>query len=255
MNAKRQHSVPYLEQEIQLHSEQAQHAFRRVFSRVSRALYAIDVIMHLIGNEKTAAKAGESVNTLIDRCSNDFREEIERYRKLCKDNGAPERVKFSNPLVTSVKISSPYDSRYLALLTNLDELMSVTEVLRIAAIFDAKQKEALLEFQYAARQRVMNVGSRIIGLANAAWQTADKAGKKQEATEAGAVEPAADDSAENAPATEPEAISLPAADSPPPDQAAPSSEQESGIRETDTVDTGATKPTPAKSTRRRRAAA
>ncbi len=260
MNAKRQHSVPYLEQEIRLHSEHAQHAFRRMFSRVSRALYAIDVIMHLIGNDKTAEKAAESVNALIDRCAADFREEVERYRKLCKDNGAPERVKFSNPLVVAVKISSPYDSRYLALLTTLDELMAVTEVLRIAAIFDAKQKEALLGFQYTARQRVINVGSRIVGLANAAWQTADKAGKKQEAAEAGAVEPTAEDNAEIAAPTELEAnasatpseLAAPAEENGPPPEEELATADPSGA---EAGDTEAAEPKPAKSSRRRKAAA
>lgn len=206
MNTKRQHSVPYLEQELRLHSEHAQHAFRRVFPRVSRALYAIDVIMHLIGNDKTAAKAAESVNALIDRCASDLREDVARYQKLCKDNGVPDRVKFTNPMMAAVRISSPFDSRYLALLLALDDFVSVTEVLRITAVFDAKQKEALLNAQYTARQRVMNVGSRIIGHANAAWETAAKAGKKQEAADAGAVEPTAEDASdgntETTPATE-----------------------------------------------------
>lgn len=196
MNTKRQHSVPYLEQELRLHSEHAQHAFRRVFPRVSRALYAIDVIMHLIGNDKTAAKAAESVNALIDRCASDLREDVARYQKLCKDNGVPDRVKFTNPMMTAVRISSPFDSRYLALLLALDDFVSVTEVLRITAVFDAKQKEALLNAQYTARQRVMNVGSRIIGHANAAWETAAKAGKKQEAADAGAIEPTAEDTSD-----------------------------------------------------------
>lgn len=253
MNAKRHYSVPYLEQEIQLQSEQAQHAFHRVFARVSRALYAIDVIMHLIGNDKTAAKAAESVNALIERCSNDFQEEIEQYRKLCKDNGAPERVKFSKPLVTSVKISSPFDSRYLALLTNLDELVSVTEVLRIAAIFDVTQKEALLHFQYTARQRVMNIGSRIVGLADAAWQTADKAGKKQEATEAGAVEPAADDSGEVTPTTEATEIAPSAEDLLPSAEVTPI--DESAVQRPEATTTEATESKPAKSARRRKVAA
>lgn len=196
MNSKRQHSVPYLEQELRLQSEHAQHAFKRTFFRVSRALYAIDVIMHLIGNDKTAAKAAESVNALIDRCASDLRDELTRYQKICKDNGVPDRVKFTNPMITVVRISSPFDSRYLALLLALDDVMATTEVLRITAVFDSKQKEALLTFQYAARQRVMNVGSRIIGHAEAAWQTAAKAGKKQEATEAGAVETTAEEISE-----------------------------------------------------------
>lgn len=206
MNAKRQHSVPYLEQEVRLNSEHAQHAFRRTFPRVSRALYAIDVIMHLIGNEKMAAKAAESVNTLIDRCANDLVDDLARYEKVCKDNGVPDRVRFTNPLVTPVRISSPFDSRYLGLLQKLDDFVAATEVLRITAVFDARQKEALLNAQYMARQRVMNIGSRIIGHANAAWETAAKAGKKQEAAEAGAIQPAeeemSNDPSENALAPE-----------------------------------------------------
>lgn len=257
MNAKRQHSVPYLEQEVRLHSEHAQHAFRRMFSRVSRALYAIDVIMHLIGNDQTAVKAAESVNTLIDRCANDLREEVERYRKICTDNGAPERVKFTNPLITAVRISSPHDSRYLALLTSLDELMSVTEVLRIAAVFDVKHKEALLNFQYTARQRVMNVGSRIVGLANAAWKTVDKAGKKQEATEAGAVEPVEEDAARAA--TEPEAEPLSASQEEATpitaEEATPPGDHELAVEELAAPETEHEEPKRAKSTRRRKAVA
>lgn len=194
---KRQHSVPYLEQDIELQSEHAQHAFRRMFPRVSRSLYAIDVIMHLLGNEKMAAKAAESVTALIDRCANDLADEVSRYQKVCKDNGVPDRVKFTNPVTAPVKISSPHDSRYLALLLKLDEYVAVTEVLRITAVFDARQKEALLDAQYEARQRVINVGSRIVGHANAAWETAAKAGKKQEATDAGAVEPTVEETSDS----------------------------------------------------------
>jgi hypothetical protein len=257
MNAKRQHSVPYLEQEVRLHSEHAQHAFRRMFSRVSRALYAIDVIMHLIGNDQTAAEAAESVSTLIDRCANDLREEIERYRKICIDNGAPERAKFTNPLITAVRISSPHDSRYLALLAALDELISVTEVLRIAAVFNVKQKEALLNFQYTARQRVMNIGSRIVGLANAAWKTVDKAGKKQEATEAGAVEPVEEGAARAA--TEPgaELLATPEEEITPPtaEEVTPPADREPAVEESEASETQHEEPKPAKTTRRRRAVA
>ena len=73
----RTYSRPVFDQTVTLQREQAQRVYEREFRRVVEALYAIDVILRIIGDSQEADTVESMVSEMIGECANEI-------KRLCR---------------------------------------------------------------------------------------------------------------------------------------------------------------------------
>ncbi|EJB8349326.1 hypothetical protein MW326_001369, partial [Vibrio cholerae] len=88
--AKPNYSKPIFEQSFTINSLQAQRVVDRVFRRTVSALYGIDVILRIIGDENEIDEVEQIISQLIEDCAKAVDNEQSRLDKLMESNGIDE---------------------------------------------------------------------------------------------------------------------------------------------------------------------
>lgn len=177
----RAYSRPVFDQHITIQSEQAQRVIAREFTRVVSALYAIDVILRIIGGDQEIDEVETVVNALIGDCGKDVQNEKARLEKLREDNGITQLPRYTNPATTTVRIVSPQVAQFVALVQRMDELMVTLDTLWLCGILTSKQRS---NGTYQWQQRLLRMGRRIVEIERRARASAQQKGKEGEIQEA-----------------------------------------------------------------------
>jgi hypothetical protein len=183
----RPYSRPVFDQDLILRSEPAQRVMAREFTRVVHALYAIDVILRIIGEPEEIDEIETLVSGLIGECARGVQGEQARLDKLREDHGVTQVPRYTNPATHSIRIVSPQVAQFVALVGRLDELMVALDALWLCGVLSNKQRA---EGAYQWQQRLLRLGRRIVAIEQRARASAGKRGETQEVKElAGEAEP------------------------------------------------------------------
>jgi hypothetical protein len=177
----RPYSRPVFDQAVTLCSEQAQRVMAREFTRVVSALYAIDVILRIIGNDHEIDEIESVVSAMIGECAKDLQNEKARIDKVREDNGITSLPRYTNPEQVEVRIVSPQVAQFVALLQKMDELMISLDALWLGGVLSNKQRS---DSVYQWQQRLLRLGRRIVAIERRARASAGKRGKEAEVREA-----------------------------------------------------------------------
>lgn len=177
----RAYSRPVFDQRITIQSEQAQRVFEREFARVVSSLYAIDVILRIIGDDREIDEVEGMVGAMIGDCAKDIQNEKGRIEKLREDNGITASPRYTNPEQVEVRIVSPQVSQFVALLQKMDELMIALDALWLCGVLSNKQRS---DGVYQWQQRLLRLGRRIVAIERRARASAGRRGKLAEVREA-----------------------------------------------------------------------
>jgi hypothetical protein len=177
----RAYSRPVFDQRITIQSEQAQRVFEREFARVVSSLYAIDVILRIIGDDREIDEVEGMVGAMIGDCAKDIQDEKGRIEKLREDNGITASPRYTNPEQVEVRIVSPQVSQFVALLQKMDELMIALDALWLCGVLSNKQRS---DGVYQWQQRLLRLGRRIVAIERRARASAGRRGKLAEVREA-----------------------------------------------------------------------
>ena len=170
-------SIPAFEQRLTLNTLQAQRVMERVFERAAASLYRIDVILRIIGSEEQAQQVEEMIHGFIDEVSNTLIDAAKQTATVLEANGISDLPSYSAPTETSVRIVSPHVSQFLGLVRKLDKLVMEIDALWISQIVANKERN---EAVYRWQQKVIGLGSRIIGIERNARKAAKNQGKGDE---------------------------------------------------------------------------
>jgi hypothetical protein len=174
-------SRPVFRQRLTINSLQAQRVMDRSFARVSNALFSLDVILRIIGDQKEVDQVEEVVQTHIDRVSEDMVQAKSQLNKVMSDNGIEAVPGYSAPNEYPIEITSPQVAQFAKLVRELDGLMSLVDTLWLNSILTSQQRaDATYEWQ----QRLIKLAGRIIGMEKRARISAHSKGKEQEVAEA-----------------------------------------------------------------------
>lgn len=154
-------SRPVFDQSLRVHSDHAQRLLERGFHRVVRALYGIEVVLRILGEEGEMDAIEQIVSERIDACAAELRAERARLEKLCADHGVTERARYTHPEEVRVRISSPQVAQYAALIRELDELMMAMDTLWLTGVLSNKQRA---DAAFTWRRRVLALGREIIAI-------------------------------------------------------------------------------------------
>jgi hypothetical protein len=173
-------SRPVFDQTITIHSNHAQRLLDRGFLLVGRALYGIDVVLRIIGDDEEMDQVEEIVGLLIGELAAELRAEHARLAQLREANGISATPRYTNPKRITVHISSPQLAQYTALIEELDRLMTVMDALWLTGVLTNKQRA---DGAYQWRTRVLRTGREIIEIERRARKSAEKRGKGEELSE------------------------------------------------------------------------
>jgi hypothetical protein len=173
-------SRPVFDQTIRIQSNHAQRLLDRGFLLVVRALYGIDVVLRIIGDDEEMDQVEEIVGKLITELAEELRAEHARLAQLRESNGISAAPRYTNPKQITVHISSPQLAQYTALIEELDRLMTVMDTLWLTGVLTNKQRA---DGAYQWRTRVLRTGREIIEIERRARASAEKRGKGEELAE------------------------------------------------------------------------
>ena len=173
-------SRPVFDQTITIHSNHAQRLLDRGFLLVVRALYGIDVVLRIIGDDEEMDQVEGIVGSLIGELATELRAEHARLAQLREANGISATPRYTNPKRITVHISSPQLAQYTALIEELDQLMTVMDALWLTGVLTNKQRA---DGAYQWRTRLLRTGREIIDIERRARKSAEKRGKGEELSE------------------------------------------------------------------------
>ncbi|NLC21780.1 MAG: hypothetical protein GX771_07730 [Halomonadaceae bacterium] len=170
-------SVPAFEQKIKLNTLQAQKVMKRVFSRAAGSLYRIDVILRIIGSDQDAERVELVIHTMLKEVEEALRETEVEMASMLEENGIDALPVYDAPTEESVRITSPHVARFVSLVRKLDALIAQIDALWLSGLMTNKDRNDAV---YRWQQRIIGLGSRIIGLERRARQAAKRQGKSEE---------------------------------------------------------------------------
>jgi hypothetical protein len=170
-------SRPVFDQTITIHSSHAQRLLDRGFLLVVRALYGIDVVLRILGDDEEMDQVEAIVASRIGALAAELRAEHARLAQLREGNGITATPRYTNPRRLTVHISSPQLAQYTALIGELDRLMIAMDTLWLTGVLSNKQRA---EGAYQWRTRVLRTGREIIELERRARASAEQRGKGEE---------------------------------------------------------------------------
>jgi hypothetical protein len=148
-------SRPVFDQTITIHSNHAQRLLDRGFLLVLRALYGIDVVRRIIGDDEEMDQVEEIVGSLIGELADELKAEHARLAQLRETKGIGTTPRYTNPRRITVHISSPQLAQYTALIEELDRLMTVMDALWLTGVLTNKQRA---DGAYQWRTRALRTG-------------------------------------------------------------------------------------------------
>ena len=161
--------------------QSAQRVVDRVFRRTVSALYGIDVILRIIGDENEIDEVEQIISQLIEDCAKAVDNEQARLDKLMESNGIDEVPDYTDPITFNAKISSPQVGQFVGLVRKLDALMISMDTLWLSSVLSNKQR---VDGNYAWQQRIIKLARRIIDIEIRARKSAKAKGKEAEVEQA-----------------------------------------------------------------------
>ena len=141
----------------------------RYFGRLSYALYSIDVILRIIGDDEEIDNVEKIVLDQIKKESQDLDKNIDQMNKLIEDNGIDDYPQYTHPRECKIKITSPQVAQFTQLIKKLDKLMVLTDTLWLnGELTNSQRSKANFRWQ----QRLSNLASRFINLERRARDSA-----------------------------------------------------------------------------------
>ena len=162
-------SRPVFERTFKVNSEQAIRVIRNSYERLIRSLYAIDVILRIVGQEQAVDEIETIVSSMIAECAEQLQQEKLRLEKLKTDNGITETPTYTHPREFVAKIASPQIAQFIELIRLLDQLMMIMDTLWLCQVIDNKH---CVDARYHWQQRLQRLANRIVTIERKAHREA-----------------------------------------------------------------------------------
>jgi hypothetical protein len=162
-------SRPMFERTFKVNSEQAIRVIRNSYERLIRSLYAIDVILRIVGQEQAVDEIETIVSSMIAECAEQLQQEKLRLEKLKSDNGITETPTYTHPREFVARIASPQIAQFIELIRLLDQLMIIMDTLWLCQVIDNKH---CVDARYHWQQRLQRLANRIVTIERKAHREA-----------------------------------------------------------------------------------
>ncbi|EIC22805.1 DUF1845 domain-containing protein [Thiorhodovibrio frisius] len=180
---KHSFSKPVLDQTVTIHSQNAQYVLQRgrSFVLVVRALYAISVVLRIIGDDDDMDQIEALVSERIGAVAQRLTDEQARLKQLADGEGGVPVPRYTNPREVTLQLSSPALAQYLRLIVRLDQTLMLLDGLWFAGLISNKQRKDLT---HDLRRLVYGLGRELIDLERRARDSAVRRGQADALEEA-----------------------------------------------------------------------
>lgn len=163
------HSIPYYERTVVLNTTPAQLAFESAYRPCAKALQGLSSILpNMVSNKNELDAVYEAVENKLKEGLSEIREEANRIKKIAEDNGIElGKLKYTNSVSVNADLSSPRIDRYLQIIIELDELITLIHTAWFAG-FIADDVKSALERRW--RRKVISVAAEIKNISNRAFK-------------------------------------------------------------------------------------
>ena len=202
-NPKR-HSRAYVEEEILLRSDEAQHVAKRAGPQAIVSLQKLAVVLGYLTKDKHIREVEGMIDQAIEKAAQEIAAEIARVQKLINDNGITVALQFNHPAAFTVALTTPAAVAYYGLIRQLDELMVRVHQLWFGRVWDSHQRrEAGIQWQ----RRLVRLANRINHTEQRAWIAFLNKGKSDEPQNDSVTDTPAEPMAECVPVAPPDTVS------------------------------------------------
>jgi len=171
------YSRPVFNQTLHINNLYTQGIFERNFWRVARALFSIDVILPIIGQEEQV----EQVEVIIQQDMQQMMEAVEAQTvgltKIMDDNGIDEIPDYTHPQQYKVAITCPQVARFAQLMTRMDALLVKVDTVWLNGLMSSKERTAV---NLEQRNKLNGLVGRLIQIESRAREAARAQGKVPE---------------------------------------------------------------------------
>lgn len=175
----KKHSNPVVDQDLVLHTEFAQQVFDRSFGRTSSALFAIDVVLHLIGSNDEVDEVESAIATMMQAWMADHDGEVARMRAVLEANAVQGDLTYTSPLTTRVQVQSPQAARLLEIMRRYDHLVMTADALWLNDLMSSKDRSRII---YDWKRRTQRLGNRIVDIQRRAHDAVNRRRQDEERT-------------------------------------------------------------------------
>ncbi|WP_240905626.1 AcaB family transcriptional regulator [Thiorhodococcus mannitoliphagus] len=177
------HSRPVFDLTLRIQSEYARRLLRdREFRPAMHALYGIEVILHLVGEDDDAEQVETLIRERLEGLADELQREIARLQVLLADRGLDKtRPRYTHPVTATVHVASPTIALYAALIQEFDRLLMGLDTLWLSGLLPSKERLAVA---IRWRNRIGGAGQEFIGLHRRAYAAAERRGQRATVDEA-----------------------------------------------------------------------
>jgi hypothetical protein len=159
-------SKPFMKQQVALQTSHTQHVFRRVYDKLSHALYRTDEVLMTV-DAKMAARIQAVVDKNYQKLYDDLSKEEMRLDSLQEAEGISGEICYTSEKEETATIFSPRAMRFVVLMRTLDRIINKIDLLHISGIIDTTPA-ALAKWTW--QRRVIAFANEIIMASNTAVQ-------------------------------------------------------------------------------------
>lgn len=142
------HSRAFVEEEILLRSDEAQHVARHSGRQVVISLQKLGMVLGYLSKDNQVREVERMVDKAIDQAAAEIAAEIARAQKLIDDNAVTVTPRFNRPVTITVALTTPSAVAYYGLIRQLDELMFRIHQLWFGRVWHNQQRrEAGIHWQ------------------------------------------------------------------------------------------------------------
>lgn len=144
----------------------AQRVYNRVYAEVSRNLYSLGVVTHVMNDDGTVA---EELNAVVkdrfDTLKKQLDDEIKRLEAVRDDAGVSAIPNYTEPQSVENDVTTPMTFHFIRLLQTLDRVVTLLDSLWLTEEIDVKQK---LRQEYVWQKRILKFSNQLRELNNRA---------------------------------------------------------------------------------------
>lgn len=171
------HSRAFVEEEILLRSDEAQHVAQHSGRQLVLSLQKLAVVLGYLSKDNQVREVEAMIDKAIDKAAAEIAAEMARVQKLIDDNAVTVTPRFNRPVTITVALTTPSAVAYYGLIRQLDELMFRVHQLWFGRVWHNQQRrQAGIYWQ----RRLMALATHINHTEQRAWKAFNKRSRSDE---------------------------------------------------------------------------
>ena len=176
---KRKYSRPVITKTLVMNSEASLKALDSYINKTLSNLYALDVILYIIGNDDAAEAANEEVKSIFDKKIEQFNKEFNKYKPMIEELDL-NAADYPEGMQKEFKIYCPLGAVYLRMISKFELVTNQVDTIWINGEMPSRERKKKVK---AMSDHMRNVSAQVSNISKRAMIAAKAEGKGAEAAQ------------------------------------------------------------------------